>query len=66
MKKTLFVLLVTMLSSAFCFAQSAEVKALQGTWVLIGPAGEGKLSYNLQGKLLIVHEGGYAFIYRKK
>lgn len=121
MKKMLFVVLITVLASAFCFAQSAsaESKALQGTWVLIagmndqesfgeadvkaenlevlyifkgseltirkngevigpivfnaipsyifiGPANEGKLSYNLQGKILIIHEGGFAFIYRKK
>jgi hypothetical protein len=121
MKKTIFVLLITVLAGAFCFAQTAtaESKALQGTWVLIGgmndkeafneaetkseglevlyifkgneltikkngevigpvvytalpnyiligPNGEGKLPYNLQGKILIVHEGGLAFIYRKK
>jgi len=121
MKKILFVLLITVLASSFCFAQnmSAESKALQGTWVLIagmndqecfneadvkaenlevfyyfkgnqmtidkngeiigpivfnadasyimiGPNKEGKLPYNLQGNILILSEGGYTFIYRKK
>jgi hypothetical protein len=121
MKKLCLVLLITVLASAFCFAQTAtaESKALQGTWVLIagmndkecfgesdvkaenlevfyifkgneltikkngetigplpfnavpnyifiGPANEGKLPFSLQGKILIIHEGGFAFVYRKK
>jgi len=119
MKKILFVLLITVLASSFCFAQSAESKALEGTWVLIagmndqecyneadvkagnlevyyifkgnqltiskngevigpiafnagasyimiGPNSEGKLPYSLQGKILVIHEGGYAYIYSKK
>jgi len=37
-----------------------------GSYLLIGPDGEGRLPYNLQGRILIIHEGGYAFIYRKR
>ncbi|MDR2964254.1 MAG: hypothetical protein LBU88_00565 [Treponema sp.] len=35
-------------------------------YLLLGPEGAAKLPYNLQGRILIVHEGGYAFVYRKR
>ena len=119
MKKTILIVLAALLVTANCFAQklSAETKALQGTWILIGIMnGEesfteqmikeekllvsytfsgntitvnnngtiigpfqfepsagfllletgNRMAYNLQGKILILYEGGYAFIYRKK
>jgi hypothetical protein len=35
-------------------------------YLLLGPEGTGRLPYNLQGRILIIHEGGFAFIYRKR
>jgi len=35
-------------------------------FVLVGTGNVGKLPYNLQGRILILHEGGYTFIYRKR
>jgi len=121
MKKTIFVFLIALLTSAFCFAQSmsAQARALQGTWILIGimndkesydeaaikaekidisyvfnnnnvtvkkytetygpirfdaisgfiylrPGDTDKFAYNLQGNILIIHESGNAYIYRKR
>jgi len=121
MKKNIVLVLIFALMCMNIYAQrqSPEVRALQGTWVLIagmndqesfteenltaenlevlyifsgdtisvrrnnetiGPArfevepgyiriiGETTyyLPYNLQGRILILHEGGYAFIYRRR
>ena len=121
MKKNIVLVLIFTLMCMNIFAQrqSPEVRALQGTWVLIagmndeecfteenlraenlemlyifsgdtltvrrnnetiGPVrfevvpgyvcliGETTyyLPYNLQGRILIMHEGGYTFIYRKR
>ena len=38
----------------------------QSGYIYMGSSEDGKLPYNLQGNILIIHEGGSACIYRKR